>query len=148
MTQISTLWSFQCSSFFRSSPALSELLYYIAYQGVCQELFFNILKQLSVHFHASQCFVYDVVFALACLPDSLIILPKIRPLVNAFFYLFFSFFILLFLPLIPCALQPFFVSFTADFSPYKSAIFICALIATLVSPNTYTSIRSLFYLLI
>ena len=46
----------------------------------------------SVHFHASQCLVYDVVFVLACLPDSLIILPKIYALVNGFLHLFLPFF--------------------------------------------------------
>ena len=55
--------------------------------------FFNFFRSVfSVHFHASQCLVYDVVFVRACLPDSLIILPKIYALVNGFLHLFLPFF--------------------------------------------------------
>ena len=110
LTQISTLWSFQCSALLSKlvRSQRTSLLYRMSFN--LSRTFFNFFRSVfSVHFHASQCLVYDVVFVRACLPDSLIILPKIRPLVNAFFYLFFSFFAHPFLPLQLCPFQPFFV---------------------------------------
>ena len=82
---------FNVQRLFQGSPALSELLYCIAYQWFCQELFLTFRGAFSVHFHASHC-LFFVVFVPACLPDSLIILPKILPLVNGFLHLFLPFF--------------------------------------------------------
>ena len=100
-------------------PALSELLYCIAYQGFCQELFSTFRGAFSVHFHASHC-LFFVVFVPAGLPDSLIILPKIRTLVNAFFYLFLTFFEHFSPPPFPCLFQLFFDSSRCSFRPEKT----------------------------
>ena len=132
------------SASFEAHPLLASFYIISCIKVFVKNFFSTFWGVFSVHFHASQCLVYDVVFVRACLPDSLIILPKIRPLVNAFFYLFFSFFAHPFLPLQLCPFQPFFVSVINAFLPY---IFACILIKKLFSQYLYTyAILALYYL--
>ena len=71
---------------------------------ILSRTFLTFRSAFSVHFHASHC-LFFVVFVPACLPDSLIILPKIYTLVNAFFYLFLTLFLPFSLPPFPCLFQ-------------------------------------------
>ena len=110
------------SASFEAHPLLASFYIISRIKVFVKNFFSTFWGVFSVHFHASQCLVYDVVFVRACLPDSLIILPKIRPLVNAFFYLFFFFFAHPFLPLQLCPFQPFFV-FSECFLSKNQAVF-------------------------
>ena len=53
---------FNVQRLFQGSPALSELLYCIAYQWFCQELFSTFRAAFSVHFHASHCLILRCFF--------------------------------------------------------------------------------------
>ena len=106
------------SPFFKAcSLSRTSLLYRMP--SSLSRTFLTFRGAFSVHFHASHC-LFFVVFVPACLPDSLIILPKICPLVNAFFYLFLTFFLPFSLPPFPCLLQVFFDSSRCSFRSEKT----------------------------
>ena len=80
------------SASFEAYPLLASFYIISRIKVFVKNFFSTFWGVFSVHFHASQCLVYDVVFVRACLPDSLIILPKIYALVNGFLHLFLPFF--------------------------------------------------------
>ena len=79
------------SAFFKARPLLASFYIVSRISDFVNNFFQLFSKRFSVHFHASHC-LFFVVFVPACLPDSLIILPKILPLVNGFLHLFLPFF--------------------------------------------------------
>ena len=107
------------SAFFKARPLLASFYIISRISGFVKNFFSTFRGAFSVHFHASHC-LFFVVFVPACLPDSLIILPKIYTLVNAFFYLFLTFFLPFSLPPFPCLFQLFFDSSRCSFRPEKA----------------------------
>ena len=107
------------SAFFKACSLSRTSLLYRMPSSLSTTFFQLFSKRFSVHFHASHC-LFFVVFVPACLPDSLIILPKICTLVNAFFYLFLTFFLPFSLPPFPCLFQVFFDSSRCSFRPEKT----------------------------
>ena len=79
------------SAFFKACSLSRTSLLYRMPSSLSTTFFQLFSKRFSVHFHASHC-LFFVVFVPACLSDSLIILPKILPLVNGFLHLFLPFF--------------------------------------------------------
>ena len=117
--------------------------------------FFSFFRSVfSVRFLVSLRFF----FVPACLSDSLIILSNIRPLVNAFFYLFLSFFTAFFAPLFICAFhlvscvissrwQPLFCVLTSVLSFFvhsiESLIFLAHISKTKFSNFSYAASQSI-----
>ncbi|MFR4021299.1 MAG: hypothetical protein ACLT07_09785, partial [Clostridia bacterium] len=69
-----------------------ELLYYIACLRACQQLFSTFFRGIFLSISMRAIASFYVVFCCLRLSDSLIILPKILPLVNGFLHLFLPFF--------------------------------------------------------
>ena len=86
---------FNVQCLFQGLPALSELLYCIAYQGFCQELFSTFRGAFSVHFHASHRLIFRC-FLLSASLWQLDYLTKDITSCQRIFASFFTFFWFLF----------------------------------------------------
>ena len=107
------------SAFFKAcSLSRTSLLYRMP--SSLSTTFFNFFRSVFLSISMRAVASFFVVFVPACLPDSLIILPKICTLVNAFFYLFLTFFLPFSLPPFPCLFQLFFDSSRCSFRPEKA----------------------------
>ena len=94
LTQISTLWSFQCSALLSKlvRSQRTSLLYRMSFN--LSRTFFNFFRSVfSVHFHASQCLVYDVVLFLRVSLTAWLSYQRYA-LLSTLFSIFFSLFLL------------------------------------------------------
>ena len=97
LTQISTLWSFQCSALLSKlvRSQRTSLLYRMSFN--LSRTFFNFFRSVfSVHFHASQCLVYDVVLFLRVSLTAWLSYQRYTPL-STDFCIFFCLFLISFL---------------------------------------------------
>ena len=79
------------SAFFKARPLLASF-YIVSRISDFVKNFFQLFKALFLSISMRAIALFLVVFCCLCLSDSLIILPKILPLVNGFLHLFLPFF--------------------------------------------------------